>query len=148
MPLSSTSASLDAPSESSTIVWKHESFANFQPKVLNFAKTFIWPHSDLKDEITVERLRGGGFNRIIGLTLIRSQIQGEVLTDSQHINVRSSQAAIQYILRIPREEWTQVDDDVAAHLFVDRVANQNSEIPVILIPKVITFDWTSNNCLE
>jgi len=150
--MSSTSSSVNAPSVTSTTVWEHESFVDFQPKVLAFAKTLIWPQSDLNDEITVERLRGGGYNRIIGLRLERAQIQAgdEKLKDGQCTETKSFLADVQYILRIPRAEWTQVDDDVAALLFVDRFANRASisGTPKIPVPKVITFDWTTNNCLE
>lgn len=147
MPLSSESASPAAPSESSSTDWELESFVDFLPKALVFAKTIIWLQADPKDETTVERLRGGGYNRIIGLTLTHSQTQDGEAPDSQHIQAQASEAAVEYILRIPREDWTKVDDDVAAHVFVDRLANQDSEIPKIPIPKVIRFDWTTNNCL-
>lgn len=155
MSLSSERASVSASSESSSTVWGHESFVHFQPKASAFARSIVWPHSNPKDEITVERLRGGGYNRIIGLTLIPSAgalpdegAPDGGAPDSQDVKTPSSEATIRYILRIPRAQYTKVDDDVAALLFVHQLLNGSPEMPKIPVPKVILFDWTSDNCLE
>ena len=57
--LSSTSGQ----SDSSSVVYQHESFTTFVERILELAAT-LWPNSDFR----VERLPGGGFHRIIGLT--------------------------------------------------------------------------------
>lgn len=150
MPSSSDSNSSYAESESSTIVYGHESFNQFQLKVLAFARSSIWPHSGGTDNITVERLRGGGFNRIIGLTMTSNPSKDRDLTENQPKEGRSSEAVIEYILRIPRFDASQVDADVAALLFVKRLSEieHGSGIPAIPAPEVIAFDETENNALE
>ncbi|KAJ0124448.1 hypothetical protein J7T55_005786 [Diaporthe amygdali] len=150
MSSSSKLDSKDAQSESSSIVYGHESFAHFQPKVLALARSTIWPHSQPNDEIIVERLRGGGFNRILGLTLTHSQSKGQYPTDIQPIETRASRTPVEYILRILRFDASQVDADVAALLFVQRFLNaeQQNRRPEIPAPRVILFDETEDNCLE
>ncbi|KAL3596003.1 hypothetical protein FPOAC2_10373 [Fusarium poae] len=85
----------------------------------------IWPEA-AAHEVTVERLRGGSYNRIIGLTRRSLDAQDDEET--------------RYILRIPRRDAARVDDDVAALRFVQ----QNSSIPV---PEVVAFDDTENNAI-
>lgn len=150
MSSSSELDSKDAQSESSSIVYGHESFADFQPKVLALVRSTIWPHSQPNDEIIVERLRGGGFNRILGLTLTHSQSKGQYPTNVQPIETRASRTPVEYILRIPRFDASQVDADVAALLFVQRFLNaeQQNRKPEIPAPRVILFDETEDNCLE
>lgn len=149
MPSSADSGSSDAQSESSSIVYGHESFAQFQSKVLALAKSRIWPHSDEKDKIIVERLRGGGFNRIIGLTLISSLSEDLDSIDSQSTETRTSKEIHEYILRVPRFDASQVDADVAAILFVKGLpeVDHGSKIPSIPAPAVIAFDETEDNPL-
>lgn len=146
---STESGSSDARSKSSSIVYGHEPFTQFQTKVLAFAQSQIWPHSDVRNKITIERLRGGTYNRIIGLTFTKSESETQDLTSSQSIEERASETAAQYILRIPRFEAAQVDADVAALLFVKRLlaTEHRSDIPDILVPEVIAFDETENNTL-
>lgn len=140
----------DSQSESSSIVNGHEPYAQFQSKVLAFAQSRNWPHSDDKDNITTERLRGGTYNRVIGLTFTKSQSKPQNLTFSQPIDERASETKAEYILRIPRFETAQVDADVAALLFVKRLPaiEHGPDIPALLVPKVIAFDETRNNTLE
>ncbi|KAF7559792.1 hypothetical protein G7046_g4348 [Stylonectria norvegica] len=117
---------LDCVSETSTVSWSKESFAAFKLRVLEFACDSIWPDAAAED-IIVERLRGGGFNHIIGLT--------------RHFP-NDSGKDISYILRIPRlaNEATQIDRDVAALLFVQR----HTDIPVT---SVVAYDETDSNKL-
>lgn len=142
----SSSSSSDAQSESSSIVYGHESFAQFQAKVLAFARSCIWLPSSDEDNIIVERLRGGTYNRVIGLTFTSSQVKEQTPPTEE----TSSEIAAKYILRIPRFEATQVGDDVAALLFVKRLPEIEllPETPEIPVPEVIAFDETENNCLE
>ncbi|KAM0228881.1 hypothetical protein ACHAPO_010405 [Fusarium lateritium] len=121
---SSLSSVDDDKSYTSTVEWDHESFETFQFRVMTLAWKTIWPEaSSIDDKITVERLKGGGFNRIIGIT--RQSPYGE---------------KTEYILRMPRLDATQVDHDVAALQFVRR----NTKIPV---PRVVMFDETEYNAL-
>ncbi|RYP66489.1 hypothetical protein DL769_006032 [Monosporascus sp. CRB-8-3] len=116
----------NSESDSSTVIYDHEPFSTFRDRVLALAHRTLWPSASLQD-ITVSRLRGGGFNRIIGLDL---QTDGP-----------SECKAIRYILRVPRFDAAQVDRDVAALCFI----HQHSRIPA---PQVISFDETEDNELQ
>lgn len=139
----------EARSNSSSIIYRNERLAQFQSKVLGLARSRIWPHSDSKDKITVELLRGGGFNSITGLTFTRGQSQEQNLTSSQFRENSATETITEYILRTPRFESARVDDDTAVLLFVKRLSSidHGLGIPEIPVPEVITFDETENNCL-
>ncbi|KAI8963091.1 kinase-like domain-containing protein [Daldinia sp. FL1419] len=113
-------------SDSSTVMWDHEEFETFQLTVLVFALNDVWPNTWFND-ITIERMQGGGFNRIIGMTR-----RGYSCLDCKEVR---------YILRLPRFEDSQVDRDVANLRFLER----HTEIPV---PRVIKFDDTYMNDLD
>ncbi|OKP12743.1 hypothetical protein PENSUB_1475 [Penicillium subrubescens] len=49
-------------SDSSTLVYGHEPFETFQVRVLKLCQAVLNPAGD----ITIERMNGGGFNRIDG----------------------------------------------------------------------------------
>ncbi|KAM0430434.1 hypothetical protein ACHAPT_005780 [Fusarium lateritium] len=119
-PSTSSSHSGDE-SDSSSVVYDHEPFITFRSRVLALATSSIWPDA-APEEVTVERLQGGGFNRIIGLA-------------QQKSNTKT-----QYILRIPRFNAAQVNNDVA----VLRFLQQYTTIPA---PEVVTFDETEHNAL-
>ncbi|KAK3323755.1 kinase-like domain-containing protein [Cercophora scortea] len=108
-------------SETSTLVWDHEAFDTFQSRVLDLAVTTLWPGTAV-DDITVERLRGGGYNRIIGLS--RAHDDGQT----------------HYILRIPRMDSARIENEVATLRFIQ----QRTRIPV---PEVVAFDDTDDNCI-
>lgn len=146
---SSESSSSDAKSESSTIVYGHESFTQLQDTVLAFVESCTWLPSDDENEIAVERLRGGTYNRVIGLTFTSSQRKDQDLTSSQQTEERPSATVAKYILRIPRFDAARVDDDVAALLFVKRLPDLDPcpGMPEIPVPEVIAFDDTENNRL-
>lgn len=76
-------------------------------------------------EFLIERLRGGGFNRIIGITVKHST--GEEPT--------------QLILRVPRFDDARRDREVAVLRFI----SQYTSIPV---PEVKYMDFTSDNPLK
>ncbi|RGP67329.1 phosphotransferase enzyme family [Fusarium sporotrichioides] len=122
----SSSNSHDDGSDSSSVVYDHEPFETFRSRVLTFALSTIWPDA-VAQEITVERLKGGGFNRIIALTRQSVDAQPDKKTD--------------YILRIPRFDAAQVENEVAALQFV----HQNTKIPA---PTVVTMDGTEGNALS
>ncbi|KAG6354633.1 hypothetical protein INS49_004651 [Diaporthe citri] len=145
----SSDSSSDAQSESSTIIYDHESFAQFQAKVLAFTRSCTWLPSYDEDEITVERLHGGTFNRVIGLTFTSSQRKDQDLTSSPPTEKRTSETVSNYILRIPRFKDARVDDDVAVLLFVKRLPEIElcPRVPEISVPEIIAFDETENNCL-
>ncbi|KAI0849181.1 kinase-like domain-containing protein [Daldinia vernicosa] len=113
-------------SVTSTVLWDHDAFETYQFSVLEFALYNIWPGANLND-IIIERLKGGGFNRIIGLT--------------RKGNSRTNSADVQYIVRIPRHDDARVDRDVATLEFLGRHTK-------ISVPKVLTFDTTEDNELH
>ncbi|RYP00554.1 hypothetical protein DL763_000751 [Monosporascus cannonballus] len=116
----------NSESDSSTVIYDHESFSTFRDRVLAFAHRTLWPGASIHD-ITVSRLRGGGFNRIIGLDLQTDELPEYKI--------------LRYILRIPRFDAAQVDRDVAALRFI----HQHSYIPA---PHVVSFDETEDNELQ
>ena len=78
-------------------------------------------------EFTLEKMKGGGFNRVIGINV----------TDS-----RNPTAAIRrFVLRIPRFNSARLDRDIAALRFVRKYTS----IPV---PEVVTYDLTKANPLD
>lgn len=77
-------------------------------------------------EFVIERLTGGTFNRVIGITIIGCNGENDV----------------RLILRVPRIEWqSRPDRDVA----VLRYVRQHSSIPVA---DVSAFDTTSSNAFK
>ncbi|KAH8736182.1 phosphotransferase enzyme family-domain-containing protein [Ilyonectria robusta] len=113
----------DDDSDSSSIIYKHEPFVTFRSRVLALAVTSIWPGS-VPDEITIERMRGGGYSRITGLTQHNSQ------TDTK----------TRYILRIPRFDAAHIESEIASVQFLRQYTN----IPA---PEVVAFDETDQNAL-
>ncbi|KAK5657166.1 hypothetical protein OQA88_3223 [Cercophora sp. LCS_1] len=88
-------SSASGQSDSSSVVYQHEPFLTFAKRILDLAAT-LWPHS----EFCVERLPGGGFRRIIGLTR-RTPAAG------------ADDGETHLIVRMPRFESAKVDDEVA-----------------------------------
>lgn len=135
------SESRRVPTPSSTIYYEQESFDSIRHKAVDLARSTIWPGSDLDDQVTVERLKGGSFNRVIGLTLTRRETTNQDATSSQHIEPLFSERRVQSILRIPRYDSAQIAADVAALLFARRYLGTQ-------VPQVITFDKTDDNILQ
>jgi len=115
-------ASSDSESDSSSVVYDHEPFATFRLRVLELTQS-LWVGAS-PNEIAIERMAGGGFNRIIGISRA----------------IGSQEEKIQYVLRVPRFEAAQLDREIAVLQFMRRY----SELPV---PEVVRFDETSNNML-
>ncbi len=94
--MSSLCSSSDV-SESPSVVSDHEPFATFGLRVLGLAVN-LWPSSDTND-FDVERLRGGSFHRVIGLTRRQPGLEDT-----------------HYIVWVPRLDSAQLDDEVAVLL--------------------------------
>lgn len=124
---SSCPSEYDGESDSSSIVYDHEPFTTFKERVRTFTQRSIWPDTTPNQKIAIERLKGGGFNRIIGLSLE---------TDEP-----DQMTTIRYILRIPRFDAAQVDRDVAALEFI----RQHTRIAA---PRVVKYDATEHNELN
>ena len=74
----------------------------------------------------IERMAGGSYNRVTGITII----------DADGIHER------QLVLRVPRYDWAVMPEREAA---VVRYVRQHSSI---LVPEIIEADFTSNNPLK
>ena len=87
----------------------------------------VLPHANRPREFAVERMKGGSYNRVVGITLPSS------------INSPESQ----YVLRIPRSEWhdPRPDRDVA----VLRYVRKHSTIPVA---EIKACDFTESNPIK
>lgn len=118
----SSGSSRTGVSDSSTLVYSHEPYETFQSQVLQLCHD-LWP--TLYQEYTMERLKGGSDNRIIGIDV----------SGTDPVN------PARLILRVPRFNTDRVDREIATLRFV----HQNSKFPV---PEVIAFDLTSNNTLN
>ncbi|KAI1471592.1 kinase-like domain-containing protein [Daldinia caldariorum] len=123
---SDSSCGSDTESVSSSVYYaEQEPFVTFRNRVLDLALHKIWPDATV-DEITIERMMGGGFNRIIGI--------------SRH-SAQQPDNYVQYILRVPRFSDEPLDSQVGTLHFLQK----HYSIPV---PKVINFDHTDNNELN
>jgi len=141
----------DAVSDSSTLVYDHEAFDTFRHRVADFALT-LWDGAKASD-FEVTRMSGGGFNRVIGITRTIPKQQKSLFSSSfkrlwtfianGFIKMRHDSCQtvyLGYILRIPRFDAAQLDRDVAALRYVQKLGS----IPV---PDVVAFDETPNNKL-
>ncbi|KAF3070504.1 hypothetical protein GL218_00173 [Daldinia childiae] len=123
---SGSSCDSDAESVSSSLIYTdEESFSTFQIRVLDFALHEIWPDAT-EEEINVERMAGGGENRIIGIS--------RQPTEQPDTHIR-------YIIRMPRFDNMYLSSQVATLQFL----HQHSKIPA---PDVIKFDDTEDNELN
>ncbi|KAI1108296.1 hypothetical protein F5Y14DRAFT_445566 [Nemania sp. NC0429] len=119
-------------SDSSTVVYGHEPFVTFESRVRDLAQK-IWPDASPFD-ITVERLPGGGYNRIIGLAKKTTSLL-------EADEPSGGPDTLQYIVRLPRFDSSNVRNDVAALHFVKRFTT----IPA---PEVIKWNETDENELD
>ncbi|TPX15947.1 uncharacterized protein E0L32_000281 [Thyridium curvatum] len=116
-----SATSMSQVSDSSTAEWEHEAFETFQSRVVDLFNTEFWIPGYSASTIRVERMQGGGFNRVIGVT---------IETESEEdFNV---------ILRIPRMDEDLLEHDVG---ILEFVADRTS-IPV---PRVLSFDKGYDN---
>ncbi|KAL2067208.1 hypothetical protein VTL71DRAFT_1632 [Oculimacula yallundae] len=112
----------EAGSDSSSVVYDHEPFENFQSRVLELCQTVL---GFANGGVSIERMHGGGFNRIIGVSV--SSNEGATLS--------------QYVVRVPRFEAAQLEFELAPL----RLLSQRKSI---LTPDVVAFDTTGRNVLE
>jgi len=115
-------------SETSTVEWDHEPYETFQHRVLSLARR-AWPEWDnYCGDIHVERLKGGSYNRVIGINLALNHDGDDPDSDG----------CISYILRIPREDAVDLDKQIGAHLFAQR-------LPGIKVAELIEWDKNKDN---
>lgn len=101
----------------STICYEQESFSTFSAKASDLIKA-LFPAAKV---VNVERMTGGGYNRIIGVELSNDE---------------------RYVLRIPR--IAPVFEEVADQVALLRYLKNHSALPV---PHVLHFDITDHNPL-
>lgn len=150
---SSKHSVLSIRSRTSTLEFHHQPFEDFKPLVEQLCLT-LWPSTARTSTIErllgshltsllrrkafsstasllssnpflVERLSGGSFNRIIGITVTEPNLR----------------VANRYILRVPRFESARPEREVATVEYV----RQSSAIPV---PNIVATDFTKNNPLK
>lgn len=107
---------------SSTIQYEQEPFETYQHKVAQLCREIGYGSPS-----KIERMRGGGYNRIIGLSLPSRQ---------KH----------DYVLRVPRSaldevEMGEIKDQVAATLYLSRY-------DFLHVPVIAAFDTAVHNALE
>lgn len=111
--MSAKSTSATSQRSSSTLLYGHEPLETLQHRVVDLCHTVLD-----KGSPTIEKIRGGGFNRVIGL-----QLPGR-----------------DYILRIPRYNYASVSHDMAPL----KLLQHHLEIPT---PTLITFDIGRDNAI-
>jgi len=112
----------EAGSQTSTVEYEQESFETYQRKVSQLCHDIGYGEPS-----KIERMKGGGYNRVIGLTLQSGQ---------EH----------DYVLRIPRwalneAQMGEIKDQVAVTLYLSRY-------DFLHVPVIAAFDTTVNNVLE
>ncbi|KAJ6016242.1 hypothetical protein N7540_010833 [Penicillium herquei] len=109
-------------SESSTLIYSQEPLEIFQNRMIELCQHLF---NTSASEIFLERLKGGGFDRITGIVVKSNE---------------ESPSSIQYILRVPRFEIVELEYDLVPL----KSLRQESNIPV---PETVKFDLTSSNTL-
>ena len=142
-------------SYTSTQAEQQTPFAEFAWSVQQLCKE-LWPTSF--QEVSIERLRGGSFNRVIGLTVTSSpatesasllpptysQVNDSEPPSSKTTSCEPTPTTLnqgrtsQYILRITRDSHYRIDGDIATLCYV----RSRSSIPV---PQIVAFDLGTNN---
>lgn len=125
-----SSSGTDA-SSTSTTCYEQEPFSTFKASVEILCTTSLWPSIPLK-QITIERMRGGAYNRIIGITIPANTFEAPP---------EDRPTAEAYVLRIPRGKRTRIEQEIAILCLI----RENTTIPV---PELIRFDLTSNNPID
>jgi hypothetical protein len=136
----------DELSTTSTEEYNQEPFKSFHEKIKALCAD-LWP--DLHpDSFRVTRMNGGGFNRIIGITIDppRKQVSwcqkwyNTVLSYLRIKTLSESTAPEDLVIRIPRSPNAWVEHEIGVINFL----NHNSIIPV---PSIKLFDTTADNKL-
>jgi hypothetical protein len=134
-------------SETSTVVYMQEPYSLFQNKVIQL-NSDLFPCSSAQN-IIIERMKGGSFNRIIGITLLKP---GAKLPWYSMAKLRSMLSACmrgktahaltskQLVLRIPRDDVHDLYYQAAALSYLEL------KLPYS-VPKSISFDSSANNAL-
>lgn len=113
----------DRASDTSTLVYSQEAFETYQDRVREIART-TW-HGLEKDQILVERMHGGSYNRVTSISFQTSE-----MAEPQ-----------KYVLRDPRfPDLGPLTDHLAPLQFL-------YNYPKLPIPKMVSFDCSNDNAL-
>lgn len=112
----------DGVSQSDSVFFNAEPFDTFLHRVRELVLTAVWPNAT-SEQVTVERMASGRFNRIIGISW----------NVDRHI--------LQHILRIP---WYSGNGDIGDQVAPLKFVRQQTKIPA---PTIIEYDCTSDNAL-
>ena len=113
-------------------------FEEFAWSVQQLCKKF-WPSA--YEEVTITRLDGGSFNRIVGLSVKPSLALTPEAIPALPETSNSEDRSEHYILRISRDD----DSDIADHIMTLFYLRTHTNLPV---PRVLAFDVGSDNVLE
>ena len=134
-------------STTSTVQYSHEPYSSFQHKAAQLSVE-LFPGCSTKD-ITIERMKGGSFNRIVGITLYKPE---QELPWYDMAKLRPIMAACvrgkkahgttpkQYILRIPRHDVHDL------HYQAVLLAYLEHKIPYAT-PKCLSYSSGADNAL-
>ncbi|KAF2831611.1 hypothetical protein CC86DRAFT_443233 [Ophiobolus disseminans] len=132
----------DSKSETSTIRYEHEPFELFQHKATTLAAAKF--HRDRAD-IHVERMKGGAYNRVIGLKVRAIKPKSWGISWAQKylracFRRLRPETYEEYVVRIPRCEDGDIDRQVATL----KAIGARLALP---IPDVVSFDISADNVL-
>jgi hypothetical protein len=134
-----TSEDNDTDSETSTIRYEHECFETFQHKV---AQTVAHLGRD-RASIHIERMKGGSYNRVVGINIRASKPKRHCLGWAQKfmramLGKPTPAVSDAYVFRTPRIDDTDLKEQVA----ILAAVGARLQIP---IPEVIHYDLSSDN---
>jgi hypothetical protein len=115
----------DSLSETSTIIYSHETFETYKRKVALLLASLFSP--TFASQAILTRLRGGSYNRIIGISTPSTS--------------GSESCPSELILRVPRFEAADVQTESLLLIHLHKAK-------AIPCPEVIHYDSSSNNALE
>lgn len=141
----------DAASETSTVIYAQEPYDTFKEKVFELVRQ-IYPNKSAED-IVLERMKGGGFNRVIGLTVHIPQRSDSFFLVKKLRNMLSRWFGFRwldstknderFVLRTPRFPGDSVE--MGYHLATLEYVSQCVPYP---IPVVIAHDKTTANAIS
>ncbi|KAK5092056.1 hypothetical protein LTR70_009075 [Exophiala xenobiotica] len=121
--LNSSISDDNTASDTSTLVYSQEAFETYQDRVKEIAQK-TWPGLE-KDHISIERMHGGSYNRITGISFQTSE----------------SEKPQNYVLRDPRfPDLAPLTNQLAPLQFLYNY----SKLP---IPKMVSFNCSNDNAL-
>jgi hypothetical protein len=133
----------DAKSETSTIRDSHEPFSTYQYKVAELAAEKF---RSARSNISIERMKGGTYNRVIGVRIRALKSRRHCLSWAQKLlrNFLRTPSPVtneEYIVRMPRLGDDGIDQQVATL----KAVGARLSLP---IPEVVSFDTSSDNVLN